>query len=108
MDEQELAVFNIISLAGDSRTLAFEALRLARQGDFDQADAKLEAARKASVEVHKLQTEMITKEAQGEHQNVSLLMVHAQDHLMTSLLARDLITEMIGMLKEQNLQGSLD
>jgi PTS system cellobiose-specific IIA component len=29
-------------------------------------------------------------------------MVHAQDHLMTSILARDLIEEMIGMLKEQS------
>ena len=29
-------------------------------------------------------------------------MVHAQDHLMTSLLARDLIEEMIGMLKEKS------
>jgi cellobiose PTS system EIIA component len=30
------------------------------------------------------------------------LMVHAQDHLMTSILARDLIEEMIGMLREQS------
>jgi PTS system cellobiose-specific IIA component len=29
-------------------------------------------------------------------------MVHAQDHLMTSILARDLIEEMIGMLREQS------
>ena len=35
-------------------------------------------------------------------QKTSLLMVHAQDHLMTSLLARDLIEEMIGMLKEKS------
>lgn len=101
MDEQELAIFHIISLAGDSRTLAFEALRSARKGDFLGADEKMDEARKASVEVHKLQTEMITAEAQGQHHEVSLLMVHAQDHLMTSLLARDLIEEMISMMKER-------
>lgn len=101
MDDQELAIFNIISMAGDSRTLAFEALRLARSGDFAGADAKMEEARKASVKVHQQQTDMLTAEAQGRHAPVSLLMVHAQDHLMTSLLARDLIEEMIEMLKDK-------
>ena len=101
MDTQELNVFNIISLAGDSRASAFAALNLARKGDFAGADAKMEEARQASNEVHKLQTTMITEEARGHKSEVSLLMVHAQDHLMTSLLARDLIEEMIAMLKEK-------
>jgi len=45
---------------------------------------------------------LITGELNGEKTETSLLMVHAQDHLMTSLLARDLIEEMIGMLKEKS------
>ncbi|KRK99602.1 PTS lactose/cellobiose transporter subunit IIA [Companilactobacillus futsaii] len=101
MDETEMKVFQIISISGDSRALAFEALRLARKGKFQEADSKMEEARKTSAEVHNLQTDMLTKEARGEKTPVGLLMVHAQDHLMTSLLARDLIEEMIGMLKDK-------
>lgn len=101
MNETEMKVFQIISISGDSRALAFEALRLARKGEFQEADAKMEEARKTSAEVHNLQTDMLTQEARGEKTPVGLLMVHAQDHLMTSLLARDLIEEMIGMLKDK-------
>jgi PTS system cellobiose-specific IIA component len=49
-----------------------------------------------------VQTKLITGEINGDKTETSLLMVHAQDHLMTSILARDLIEEMIGMLKEQS------
>lgn len=105
MDETEMKVFQIISISGDSRAQAFEALRLARNGEFEQADAKMEEARKTSAEVHNLQTDMLTEEARGNKTPVGLLMVHAQDHLMTSLLARDLIEEMIGMLKDKQTEG---
>jgi len=101
LEANEMAIFQIISLAGDSRSLAFEALRCARKGDFDQAREKLEEARKSSVQVHQIQTKMLTEEAQGEKTEVSLLMVHAQDHLMTSMLARDLIEELVQMLEEK-------
>lgn len=101
MESYEMTVFQIISLAGDSRALAFEALNLARKGDFEGAHEKMEESRKSSVQVHNLQTEMLTEEAKGNETKVGLLMVHAQDHLMTSMLARDLIEEMIKILEEK-------
>ena len=58
-------------------------------------------AKERSIDAHDVQTKLITGELNGEKTETSLLMVHAQDHLMTSLLARDLIEEMIGMLKEK-------
>ena len=38
---------------------------------------------------------MIQEEARGIVYESSLLFTHAQDHLMTSMLARELITELI-------------
>ncbi|GAA2944063.1 PTS lactose/cellobiose transporter subunit IIA [Enterococcus raffinosus] len=102
MNDQEMDIFKIISAAGDSRGSAFEALRLARKGKFDEAEAKMQEAKEKSIDAHDVQTQLITSEINGEKTETSLLMVHAQDHLMTSILARDLIEEMIGMLKEQS------
>ena len=102
MNEKEIDIFKIISAAGDSRGAAFEALRFARKGDFEQAEAKMKEAKERSIDAHDVQTKLITGELNGEKTETSLLMVHAQDHLMTSLLARDLIEEMIGMLKEKS------
>ena len=39
MTDQEMDIFKIISAAGDSRGSAFEALRLARKGKFEEAEA---------------------------------------------------------------------
>ena len=38
---------------------------------------------------------MLTREAQGEETSISLLMVHAQNHLMTSLTFVDLAKEVV-------------
>ena len=62
----------------------------------------MQEAKEKSIDAHDVQTQLITSEINGEKTETSLLMVHAQDHLMTSILARDLIEEMIGMLKEQS------
>ncbi|MBL1229178.1 PTS lactose/cellobiose transporter subunit IIA [Enterococcus sp. BWB1-3] len=105
MTEQEKSIFQIISSAGDSRGAAFEALRLARKGKFEEAEVKMQEAKEKSITAHEEQTALITKEINGEKTETTLLMVHAQDHLMNSLLARDLIEEMIGMLKEKNLEA---
>ena len=43
-------------------------------------------------------TEMVSfqlAEAAGEHLSVDVLLVHAQDHLMCSMLAQELVQELI-------------
>ncbi len=105
MTDQELNIFKIISAAGDSRGAAFEALRLARKGDFEGAAQKMNEAKEKSIVAHDVQSSLITQEINGEKTELTLLTVHAQDHLMNSLLARDLIEEMIAMLKEQTTRN---
>ncbi|MGO2100770.1 PTS lactose/cellobiose transporter subunit IIA [Vagococcus salmoninarum] len=102
MNEQEKEIFKMIATSGDSRGAAFEALRLARKKKFNEAKEKLEEARLKANEAHKVQTDLITKELNGEGESLTLLTVHAQDHLMTSLLARDLIEELIMYIEEEN------
>ncbi len=93
MTDMEQDIFQIISAAGDSKAKAFEALKEAKTGDFDKARALLEESRKLDLEAHKVQTKLIQQEMDpdAEKPPMSLLTVHAQDHYMTSQLARDLI-----------------
>lgn len=107
-DEMEMVTFRIIASAGRCRSLAFEALAHARSYEFEEADAKLAEAKDASLEAHNMQTDLIFKEANGAHTNVDLIMVHAQDHLMTAMLAYELIEEMVEMYRERKaFQDSL-
>lgn len=95
----ENIVFHIILHAGNAKSNCFEALSAARGGNFSEAERLLELAKKELLEAHNVQTGMLQKEAAGAEQQLSLLLVHAEDHLMNALLAKDLIEEMIRMYK---------
>lgn len=97
MSEQEMQIMSIISGSGDSKAKAFEALKKVKNSDYEGARKLLGEAKQADLQAHKTQTELIQAElSEGEEKPlVSLLMVHAQDHYMTSQLARDLIETLI-------------
>lgn len=100
MTEQiELIIFEIISTGGTAKGLAYEALAAAENGDFEEAEKLLKEADEALNQAHKVQTDIIQAEARGENTEVSVLFVHAQDHLMTAIEARNLIEKMIKMYK---------
>ena len=91
----EEAVMEIIVNAGQSRSLCFEALHAARQGNLDEAKSLLREADGYARQSHKMQTKLIEQDAGEARQPMTLIMVHAQDHLMNSLLARELSEEII-------------
>ncbi|MFB4540156.1 PTS lactose/cellobiose transporter subunit IIA [Enterobacter hormaechei subsp. steigerwaltii] len=91
----EEAVMEIIVNAGQSRSLCFEALHAARQGNLDEAKSLLREADGYARQAHKMQTKLIEQDAGKARQPMTLIMVHAQDHLMNSLLARELSEEII-------------
>ena len=101
MNEMEQQIVGMISAAGDSKAKAFEALKKVKESKYDEARALLQEAREIDLEAHKIQTQLITAEMSGGENKpeVGLLMVHAQDHYMTSQFARDLIEEMINVFE---------
>jgi len=94
MDKIELAM-GLIAGAGDSRSYCMEAIDEARGGNFDQARELLKSAVEAMIETHEVQTGLIRNEMEGREEAVSLLMVHAQDHLNLALITRDIAEEFI-------------
>lgn len=97
----EAISFGLIAAAGQARSLAFEALKAAREHDFARADQLLEQSRTAGLEAHEQQTKLLVKEANGDHTPVDVMLVHAQDHLMTAMLAQELIEELVYLHKEK-------
>ncbi len=100
MMNSEQIVFTIIMHAGDARSHALEALRYAREGNSDEAEKSMAKAKTELVEAHHIQTELLQAEARGEKQEINLLLIHAQDHLMTAILAKDLIEELMLIYKK--------
>lgn len=100
MDAMETVIINLIVSSGNARSSAIEAIQYAKNGEMDKAHEALEQAKEAVNEGHHSQTELIQAEIRGEKAPLSLLMVHAQDHLMTALLCIDLAAEMIDLYEK--------
>ncbi len=94
-EELEEVVMGLIINSGQARSLAYGALKMAKQGDFESARAMMDQSRLALNEAHLVQTKLIEGDQGEGKMKVSLVLVHAQDHLMTSMLARELVTELI-------------
>lgn len=88
-------IMQLIMFGGDAKSNAMEAIQAAKAGDFELAKTKIADADASLRQAHHSQTEMLTKEAQGDRTELSLLMVHGQDHLMTSIAFTDLAKEII-------------
>lgn len=87
--------FQIILHAGNARSDAMEGMAFAREGKFTEAHDKIRDAEASFTEAHHVQTSLLQKEAEGNGVNPSVLLVHAQDHLMTAMTVKDLAQEII-------------
>ncbi|WP_296971984.1 PTS lactose/cellobiose transporter subunit IIA [Tepidanaerobacter sp. EBM-38] len=96
----EKIILSIIAHAGNARSLCFEALRLAKEGNLGEAHKKINETKEELLNAHKIQSNMLHKEAAGEKHEISLLLIHAQDHLMAAMLAKDLIEEFIELYEK--------
>lgn len=101
-DELELTTLKIVAYAGDARTKYIKAMDYASEGNYEKAESLISEGNELITEAHKVQTKMIQMEAAGEKIDVGFLMVHAQDHLMTVMLLRDVIKNFIKLYKKVN------
>ncbi|WP_032120620.1 PTS lactose/cellobiose transporter subunit IIA [Clostridium amazonitimonense] len=101
-DISEEIIFSLISYSGDARSYLFEAFNYIKEDNHEEANRVMEEAEKSLMNAHNIQTSLIQQEAGGSPVKVNILMAHAQDHLMSTILARDLVKNMIDMQKEIN------
>ena len=91
--------FEIVAYAGDARTKLLNALQKAQNGEFEETEKLIQEAEECLLQAHKAQTEMIQKEAGGEDVELGFIMVHGQDHLMTTILLKELMKHLIELYK---------
>jgi len=105
-EEMQLLSFNIILHAGNARSSAMEAIGLAKDYHFTEARAKIVESEKEFTEAHRVQTRLLQDEASGKVNEISVILIHAQDHLMTAMTVKELANEMIDMYeKMQRIEG---
>ncbi|MDQ0360518.1 PTS system cellobiose-specific IIA component [Breznakia pachnodae] len=104
MDEQESqeVAFTIILHSGSARSLVHEGLGLMREGKFEEAEAKLNEGEEELVQAHQAQTNLLHKFSHGTTIEIQIIMVHAQDHLMTTMTLLEVAKEMKYLYERTN------
>lgn len=100
----ENKIMELLVQAGSARSSLLSALRIARSGDISAAINLVEEAKLFISSAHKIQTELIGLDEGSGKIPVSLILVHAQDHLMNAMLIQELASDMIELYR-RNPQG---
>ena len=80
--------------------MKLEVITLAKRGEFEKARELIRMADEELGYAHSSQTSLIQGEAANDQIYFSLLLVHAQDHLMTTMTFKDLAVELIEIHKK--------
>lgn len=93
----ELISFQIISAVGTARSMYIEAIEEAKKGNIEQARKLIEEGEEIFVEGHKAHAGLIQQEANGESVIPQLLLVHAEDQLMSAEAFKIIATQFIDL-----------
>ena len=101
-EELQVAAFEIILHSGNARSEIHEAYEKMREGSFDDAESKLNQSNEIILEAHHAQTKLLQEYASGVEIKIEIIMVHAQDHLMTTMTLLEVAKEMLALYKKVN------
>lgn len=100
MEDLELVSFQLISNVGEARSALFGAIKAAREEKFEEAENLIKESEASLSKAHDSHMGLIQQEAAGNAVTVSLLLMHAEDQLMTTETLKGIAEEMILMHKK--------
>ncbi len=99
MEGLELTAFQIISAVGTARSCYIEAIQEAKKSNYEAAEKLIAEGDDAFVEGHDAHASLLQKEAAGEGGNINLLILHAEDQLMSAEGFKTIALEFIEVYK---------
>lgn len=98
-EEASMIGFEIVAYSGDARSKLLLAIEKAKQKNFNECQKLIDEANECLNDAHRAQTELLQMEARGENIEISFTTVHAQDHLMTSILLKDIVNNIMDIYR---------
>ena len=99
-EEMELACFQIITYVGTARSCYINAIQCAKEGNFEEADKLIKEGEDNFVKGHDGHGDLLAKEARGELGGAGLILIHAEDQLMSAEGFHIIADEFIALYKK--------
>lgn len=104
MESNELVCFQIISAVGTAKSMYLEAVQEAKKGKFEKAASLIEEGHKVYAEGHHFHAKLIQHEASGEKTEINLLLLHAEDQMMSAETIKIMAEEFIEVYKKLDVR----
>ena len=99
-EELSVTCFEIITYVGTARSCFINAIQCAKKGEFEQAEQMIKQGDEAFSQGHDAHADWLTKGAEGNLSAVGLLLLHAEDQLMSAEGFRIIAEEFIDVYKQ--------
>ncbi|MFV0479897.1 MAG: PTS lactose/cellobiose transporter subunit IIA [Anaerorhabdus sp.] len=99
-EEMQMAAFQMIATVGGAKSSYMEAIELSKEGKINEALEKIEEGRSMMAEAHHHHFKFVTKEANGEDLPFSLMLMHAEDQLLTTEVIELMATEFVKLYQK--------
>lgn len=96
----ELICFQLITASGGAKSSYIEAIQKAKLGLFDEAEALIAESDKMMQQAHAPHTDLVQKEAAGENVLISLILLHAEDQMMSTETFKIMAEEMVALYRK--------
>ncbi|MEG0290951.1 MAG: PTS lactose/cellobiose transporter subunit IIA [Erysipelotrichaceae bacterium] len=99
MKDTDYICLEIISSVGSARSAYIEAIQEAKASNYERCNELFKEANEMFTKGHRAHATLIQGEASGDNRAVDLLMVHAEDQLMSAEAFKILCREFIDLYK---------
>ena len=99
MENLEFISFQIIAFVGTARGMFVEAMKNAREGKIEEAAALIKKGEEVMNEGHRAHMEVLTMQANEVQLPFDLLLVHAEDQMMSAETIKLMAEEFVHLYK---------
>lgn len=103
--DMEAICFQIITCVGSAKSAYVEAIGLAKKGEIEAARDKIKGGDEFFLEGHHVHADLIGQEASGNPVPTSILLIHAEDQLMSAETAKIYAVEFIDLYEKLFAKG---
>ncbi len=103
LEQMQSVAFQIIAEVGTAKSMYMEAIRIAKEEkDFDAARKMIDEGQEMATSAHSHHFEIVQKEAGGEQLPFSIMLMHAEDQLLTTEVIKMMAIEVIDLHEQLN------
>lgn len=102
-EEMELICFQIITAAGTAKSAYIQSIQIAKEGRFEEAREMMKSGDDAMVVAHEPHAKLLTWEAQGRDDILCVLLLHAEDQMMSCEVFKQMAEEFIFLYENKGL-----